>query len=77
MTKPAAFALPCMCAVGGAIARAAITAFVGGRKPFAWYSIGLAVGFFLRLIVSHLILAERVLKTSEWFACVALIHSPA
>src|SRR5437867_3079571 len=52
-------------AVGGG---AVTTLFPGGSQPFGGYGIGLAIGFFLYLIVSLVVahMTDGLTKASEW-----------
>jgi len=45
----------------GAVGGAAVTSLFKQGHTFAWYSIGLAAGFFLYLILGH-----TLFKGSEW-----------
>ena len=47
--------------VVGAVGGAAVTGLFKTEVSFAWYSIGLAVGFF-----SYLILGHTVFRSSSW-----------
>jgi ABC-type Co2+ transport system permease subunit len=47
--------------VVGAVGGAAVTALFATKELFGWYSIGLAVGFFLYMILGH-----TVFKDSGW-----------
>jgi hypothetical protein len=54
-------ALSNIATVLGAVGGAAVTAIFDSRELFAWYSVGLAVGFF-----AYLILANTVFKGVDW-----------
>ncbi|HEV2444154.1 MAG TPA: hypothetical protein VGT07_16640 [Steroidobacteraceae bacterium] len=45
----------------GAVGGAAVTALFSTKELFAWYSIGLAVGFFL-----YLITGATIFKNVDW-----------
>lgn len=45
----------------GAVGGAAVTALFEDQVLFSWYSIGLAAGFFVYMILGH-----TILKDSEW-----------
>ena len=47
--------------VVGAVGGAAVTSLFNQGHTFAWYSIGLAAGFFVYLILGH-----TVFKESSW-----------
>lgn len=49
--------------VVGAVGGAAVTGLFGNQNLFAWYSIGLAVGFF-----AYLIVAVTFLKDVRWLS---------
>ena len=50
-----------LASVIGAVGGAAVTALFDSQRLFAWYSIGLAAGFF-----GYLILGHTVFKHSLW-----------
>jgi uncharacterized membrane protein YeaQ/YmgE (transglycosylase-associated protein family) len=54
-------ALSNIATVIGAVGGAAVTARFDTKEIFAWYSIGLAVGFFL-----YLILGNSLFKNTTW-----------
>ena len=54
-------ALSSIATVIGAVGGGAVTALFNTKELFAWYSIGLTVGFFL-----YLILASTVFKSVVW-----------
>jgi hypothetical protein len=53
-------AVSAIASAGGAIGGAALSGSFGGREFFAFYSIGLAGGFFLCVILGHIMLRKRV-----------------
>jgi ABC-type Co2+ transport system permease subunit len=54
-------ALSNIASVIGAVGGAAVTALFSSKELFAWYSIGLTLGFF-----GYLILGNTVFKSVEW-----------
>jgi hypothetical protein len=54
-------ALSSIATVIGSVGGAGVTTFLGDRTLFGWYSMGLAIGFFL-----YLILGNTVLKDVTW-----------
>lgn len=54
-------ALSNIATVIGAVGGAAVTALFNTAELFAWYSIGLAIGFF-----AYLILGTTVFKNTAW-----------
>lgn len=56
-------ALSNIASVIGAVGGAAVTTLFREPGPFAWYCIGLAIGFF-----TYLILAVTVLKDTAWLS---------
>lgn len=56
-----AVALSDIASVIGAVGGAAVTTLFDGARLFAWYSIGLFIGFF-----GYLLLGVTVLKDTTW-----------
>ena len=56
-------ALSDIATVVGATGGAAVTGLFGNAQLFAWYSIGLAVGFFV-----YLLLGVTILKDVSWLS---------
>ncbi len=54
-------ALSNIATVIGAVGGAAVTGLFDSKELFAWYSIGLTMGFFLYLILGH-----TIFKNSPW-----------
>jgi len=54
-------ALSDIATVLGAVGGAAVTALFDTHLYFSWYCVGLAIGFFLYLILGH-----TVFKDSDW-----------
>ncbi len=58
-----AVALSDIATVIGAVGGGAVAGLFGQGRLFAWYSIGLAIGFF-----SYLIVAVRLLRDVNWLS---------
>jgi len=56
-------ALSNIATVIGAVGGAAVTALFREAGPFAWYCIGLAIGFF-----AYLLIGVTVLKDTDWLS---------